>query len=97
MSIDRSIITHQQKKINFFCDSISGLESNMVSEISQRKKNTIWFHHMWNLKSKQMSKEHENKLIETENILIIYLYFFKWYIVYYRRIGNESIDEQYDQ
>ena len=44
---------------------VSNLEDIMLSEISQRNKNTVWFHFYVESKTKQ------NKLIDAENRLVV--------------------------
>ena len=76
--VDKKAMVHIYNEILFFhkrkwnltiCDSIMGLEGIMLSEISQQKTNAIWFDLY--VESKEQNKHNWNRLIDTENRLVV--------------------------
>ena len=67
----------EKNEILPFATAWMDLEFIMLSAVSQRKTNTIWFHYMWNLKNKMNKTETDSQIQRTD-----------WWLSEGRRVGG---------
>lgn len=60
----------KQNEILPFMSTWIDLEGIMLSEIRQKRTNTAWFYHLWNIKQTR-KKQNRNELIDTDNRLLV--------------------------